>query len=100
MPYQIRISESAQEAVRRIAHEQLGRAITNLALAPTNRAEAIHEARKSLKRLRALVRLVRGELGEQVYRRHNECMRDAARELAGLRDRPLFARHSRNCWLG
>ena len=102
MPYQIRISESAQEAVRRIAHEQLGRAITNLELAPTNRDEAIHEARKSLKRLRALVRLVRGELGEQVYRRHNECMRDAARELAGLRDAAALreALEELLAWLG
>ncbi len=86
MAYEFQISESAQRAVRRIAHEQLGRVITNLAPASAHSDEAIHEARKSLKRLRALVRLVRGELGEEVYRRHNECMRDAARELAGLRD--------------
>ena len=86
MPYAFKIGESAQEGVRRIAHEQLGSAIANLSKASPHQDKPIHEARKSLKRLRALVRLVRGELGDQVYRRHNECMRDAARELAGLRD--------------
>ncbi len=86
MSYELQTGESAQGAVRRIAHEQLGRAITNLAPASAHGDEAIHEARKSLKRMRALVRLARGELGEEVYRRHNDCMRDAARELAGLRD--------------
>lgn len=85
MSYRFQIGESALEGVRRIAHEQLGRAI--FSLGPASQGdEAIHEARKSLKRLRALVRLVRSELGDEVYRRHNECMRDAARELAGLRD--------------
>ena len=48
--------------------------------------EAVHEARKDLKKLRALVRMARGELGDDTYRRENACFRDAARELAGVRD--------------
>ena len=39
-----------------------------------------------MKKLRALLRLVRGELGASVYRRENACFRDAAAALAGLRD--------------
>jgi CHAD domain-containing protein len=86
MSYEFQTGESVQEGIRRIAHEQLGRAIANLAPTSVHGDEAIHEARKSLKRLRALLRLARGELGEEIYRRNNECMRNAARELAGLRD--------------
>ena len=49
-------------------------------------ARAIHETRKALKRLRALVGLLREELGEQRFRREHEILRDAARRLAGARD--------------
>ncbi len=48
--------------------------------------EAIHETRKALKRLRALVRLLREELGEQQFKREHAILRDAARRLAGARD--------------
>ncbi|HEY5344707.1 MAG TPA: CHAD domain-containing protein, partial [Solirubrobacteraceae bacterium] len=48
--------------------------------------EAIHDTRKALKRLRALVRLLRAELGEQQYRREYKILRDAARRLTGARD--------------
>ena len=39
-----------------------------------------------MKKLRALVRLVRGELGDSVYVAENTCFRDTAAELAGVRD--------------
>jgi CHAD domain-containing protein len=48
--------------------------------------EAIHDIRKALKRLRALVRLLRAELGERQYKREYAILRDAARRLAGARD--------------
>ena len=47
---------------------------------------AVHEARKDLKKLRALVRLARGELGNDVYRAENAAFRDAGRRLSGVRD--------------
>jgi CHAD domain-containing protein len=46
----------------------------------------VHEARKDMKKLRALLRLVRGEIGKTTFARENACFRDAARELAGTRD--------------
>ena len=48
--------------------------------------EAVHNARKDIKKLRALLRLVRGELGTDAYRRENDAFRAAAAELAGTRD--------------
>ncbi len=39
-----------------------------------------------MKKLRALLRLVRAEIGEKVYRREMAAFRDAARELSGVRD--------------
>src|ERR1041384_5148276 len=48
--------------------------------------EATHDARKRTKKLRALLRLVRPELGDDVYRRENRALRDASRRLSGVRD--------------
>ena len=43
----------------------------------------MHEARKDMKKLRALLRLARGELGGQTYERENARFRDAARSWPG-----------------
>ncbi len=47
--------------------------------------EAVHTTRKSTKKIRALLRLVRYEIGEKVYHFENEAMRDTARLLTGAR---------------
>ena len=46
----------------------------------------MHETRKALKRLRALIRLLEDELGEQTFARENAVLRDAGRRLASARD--------------
>jgi CHAD domain-containing protein len=86
--------EPLPEALRRMALGQLDLAIELLGGEsggergdgrPLDK-EAIHDARKALKRLRALVRLLRTELGERQYRREHTILREAARRLAGARD--------------
>jgi hypothetical protein len=47
---------------------------------------AVHETRKALKRLRALLRLLRGELGEETFARETAALGDLAARLAGARD--------------
>ena len=49
-------------------------------------ASAVHETRKALKRLRALLRLLAGELGEERFAHENAVLRDVARRLSGARD--------------
>lgn len=46
----------------------------------------MHEARKDLKKLRALLRLVRDAIDDEAYARENARYRDAGRALAGARD--------------
>jgi CHAD domain-containing protein len=72
--------------LQRSAREQLDHALDQLGDATGDRHAAIHEARKSCKRLRGLLRLARSGLGDKVYRRENSALRDAARRLSGLRD--------------
>ena len=49
-------------------------------------AASIHGARKDLKKLRALLRLVREELGTALFKVENHRYRDAGQLLAGSRD--------------
>jgi CHAD domain-containing protein len=55
-------------------------------LDPADRAELVHEARKTIKRMRALARLLRYEIGEQELERVNTSLRAAGQRLAGARD--------------
>jgi CHAD domain-containing protein len=48
--------------------------------------DVVHEARKAIKRMRALARLLRRELGEQEFGRVDDSLRGAGRRLAGARD--------------
>lgn len=48
--------------------------------------DVVHETRKAIKRMRALARLFREELGEPEFKRVNCTLRDAAQRLAGARD--------------
>ncbi|SKA06929.1 CHAD domain-containing protein [Consotaella salsifontis] len=72
---------------RRLAEQELKRASADLA-APegAEREEGIHEARKRLKHLRALLRLVRRGHAA-FYKTENTRYRDAARRLSAVRDR-------------
>ncbi len=49
-------------------------------------AAAIHSARKDIKKIRAVLRLLRGELGERTYRIENKRYRKAGRALSSSRD--------------
>ena len=69
-----------------MAAEQLDKALEHLECQDGKRDEHIHEARKATKRLRALVRLVRRELGDEGYALENQYYRDAGQRLSGLRD--------------
>jgi len=70
---------------------RLARLVTSAAgRSAARRDETVHEVRKSLKRLRALLRLLRHALGPAEYRRENLALRDTARPLAEVRDAKVF----------
>ena len=79
--------ERVSDGVVRVACGQLELAIERLeGNTDEDLGTAVHEARKSFKRLRTIVRLARDELGDDLYRRENTAFRDAGRRLAGARD--------------
>ncbi|MCR9210311.1 MAG: CHAD domain-containing protein [bacterium] len=85
MPYRIKRKESVQAATRRIATEQIDKALREIDEAAQDRNHAIHQVRKRCKKLRGLLRLVRPALGK-TYQKENKAIRDAARRISDLRD--------------
>ncbi len=87
MSFALKADESAAKGVKRLVRKQIGKAVEGLeGKSGTKQEEAVHDARKRFKKVRALLRLVRPELGEKVYRRENARFRDAARPLSEVRD--------------
>lgn len=71
--------------MRRVAAEELRAAVKNLARPAKGRDDGVHEARKSLKKVRALLRLVGPAMGGR-WREEVRSLRDSARRISGLRD--------------
>ncbi len=85
--YRLKPDESAAEGLRRVAHGRAEKAVTRLRKGePDELGEAIHGARKDLKKIRAVLRLARGELGAKAFRAENRRYRDAGRLLSASRD--------------
>ena len=86
MAYRLQVNEAVPEGLRRIAREELSSAAGLLQQAtPRTRDEAIHEARKSVKKVRAVLRLMKGELGG-IFSVENRRLRDLGRRLSVYRD--------------
>jgi CHAD domain-containing protein len=85
MAFRFRLDEPIQKGFRRIGLEQIERARRQLS-ARLEPATEIHETRKCLKRIRALLRLGRVGLGEEVFKEENARFRDIAAALAPARD--------------
>ena len=85
MAYRFEQGEGVQASFRRIADEQLGKIVGRLKRHHDGET-TIDDARKSLKRLKALLKLVRQGISKKDYRREYETVRDAGRLLSGARD--------------
>ena len=83
MSYHLHFNETVRDGVRRIAYDQIDRALDEAA--ERGGAEASHAVRKRCKKLRGLIRLVRPAFDG--YGNTNKALRDAARRLSDVRDR-------------
>ncbi len=87
--YQLSGDEELTPGMIRAAAGRAEQALERLraaAAADADAAEAIHGARKDMKKLRTVLRLLRAELGRKRYRRANARFRDAGRALSASRD--------------
>jgi CYTH domain-containing protein/CHAD domain-containing protein len=85
--YRLELDETAPDGIRRIAAGRAAKARKRLGeVDGEDGATAIHGARKDLKKLRSVLRLVRDALGEKTYHEQNRRYRDAGRLLSDTRD--------------
>ncbi len=83
MAFRLDLTESLGDEARRAVAEQLDEAIAGL---EEGAGDAVHSARKGVKKARAVLRLVRPALPRNLYRGEQRALRDAGRLLSGTRD--------------
>jgi hypothetical protein len=79
-------NESVSPGLRRIVDELITSAIACIRQPSTDREEDLHQVRLVIKKLRAILRLLRPLVSKTFFKRENARLRTAARRLARLRD--------------
>src|SRR5262249_20125515 len=84
MPFRLRHRRPIGDELAKLARKELRKALDSLSSGePDN--DAIHEARVSMKKVRALLRLVESDARTRAVTEHKR-LRNAARDLSSLRD--------------
>ena len=78
-------AEPLGEGVKRVTMEQLELAAAGFFDGEAVFGDAVHQSRKAIKRVRALLRLVRGELTDRIFDFENASLRNTARLLSEIR---------------
>lgn len=87
MAYRLDLADDLPPSLRRCGAEQLADAARRLREDHAeDPVEAVHEARKDLKKSRSLLRLARPCLPRRFYRSENEALTEIARSLSATRD--------------
>ncbi len=86
MSFRLTKNEILEDGIHRIAIEQIDKILLDIEDDSLDRDEVVHDVRKRFKKLRAVLRLIRDELGEETYKILNVTFRDLAREIAPVRD--------------
>ncbi len=85
MSYQFEYGEEVYSGTIRIVTEEIDEALASLR-GGGNRVKAVHETRKSIKKLRAVLRIFEDEMGRKAFAAENRFLRDAGRSLSSTRD--------------
>jgi CHAD domain-containing protein len=89
MSFRFEQNEDVGEGVKRIAREEVEKAIAHIDDEELGPHETVHEVRKRCKKIRGLIRLIRPAF-EDTYKSENKRFRDAARTLSEIRDATTF----------
>jgi CHAD domain-containing protein len=86
MAYELSNIESVAENIRRIWAEEISSALESLENPGSDREKAIHEVRKRVKKIRAVLRMVRKSMGNELFRQENNRYRSIGHMLSHVRD--------------
>ena len=86
MSYELRADETLGDGVRRIVCHQIEAAISASKAKQNGQDSPVHETRKHLKKARAALRLVRGEIDRQVWKKEDRCLGKVGQLISEVRD--------------
>lgn len=86
MSYRFKSDEALADGLKRLFREEIRSALKETRRAARKRGEAVHEFRKHLKKLRAVLRLAADEAGKDRHKKADRCVRDIAKAVSDLRD--------------
>ncbi len=89
MPFHLLKHEEPNAGLRRVALEQIDIAIESFADESIPIGKKVHSLRARCKKLRGVLRLIRPMLGDEAYKEQDAQYREAAKCLAGSRDRDV-----------
>ena len=94
--FSISNTESISINIHRILLEQLHYIIMQSERGQDEVHKSIHETRKSMKRIRAVLRMIRDEIGYSSYYRENTFYRDLSRKLSDIRNFEVLSNSIKN----
>lgn len=86
MSYELRADETLGDGVRRIVCRQIENAIDASKTKQNGKGSPVHETRKHLKKARSALRLVRGEIDRDVWKREDRCLGKVGQLISEVRD--------------
>ena len=86
MSYELRQDETLGDGLRRIVCKQIEDAICAGKAEQNGRGSPVHETRKHLKKARAALRLVSGEIERKVWKREDRCLAKVGQLISEVRD--------------
>lgn len=96
MGFCLKRKEKLSAGIRRLAREQVETILYMMGANEPVQPTALHEARKGIKRIRALLHMVRGIIPEETFRRENQFYRQIGRALSPGRDAAVFVATIKN----
>jgi len=86
MSYELKSDETLGDGLRRIISRQIENAIRASKAKQNGNDSPVHQTRKHLKKARAALRLVRGEVKRDDWKRENRCLAQVGKMISGVRD--------------
>jgi len=86
MSYELQPDETLGDNLRRIICRQIEGAIEASKAKQNGKGSPVHETRKHLKKARAALRLLRGEIDAKVWKQEDRCLAKVARLISDVRD--------------
>jgi CHAD domain-containing protein len=86
MSYELRADETLGDGIRRIVCRQIENAIDASKAKQNGKGSPVHETRKHLKKARAALRLVRGEIDRDIWKREDRRLGKVGQLISEVRD--------------